>query len=62
MVWGDRGDETRGLKLVNRHSGGWKNAIGNLEAARRYYPDCKLFLVVPARLVFAHFSDCPVLV
>lgn len=29
-----------------QHRGGWKNAIGNLEAARRYYPDCKLFLVV----------------
>lgn len=25
---------------------GWKNAVGNLEAAKRHYPACRLFLVV----------------
>ena len=29
-----------------QHRGSWKNAIHNLEAVARYYPDCKLFLVV----------------
>jgi hypothetical protein len=29
-----------------QHRGQWKNAIGNLEAAKRYYPDCNLFLLV----------------
>ena len=29
-----------------QHRGDWKNAIGNLEAALRYYPDCKAFLIV----------------
>jgi hypothetical protein len=29
-----------------QHRGEWKNAIGNLEAIKRYYPSCKLFLVV----------------
>jgi hypothetical protein len=29
-----------------QHRGEWKNAIGNLEAMRRYNEDCKLFVIV----------------
>jgi hypothetical protein len=29
-----------------QHRGDWKNAIGNLEAVNRRYPDCKLFILV----------------
>lgn len=29
-----------------QHRGNWKNAIGNLEAVKRWNPDCRLFLVV----------------
>lgn len=46
LVWYGKSQRIITHAFEVQHRGEWKNAIGNLEAARRYYRDCKLFLLV----------------
>ena len=51
VVWfGQRSAGTPPREITHaievQHRGDWKNAIGNLEATKRRYPDCRLALVI----------------
>ncbi len=56
LVWYGRSLQPTHVFEV-QHRGGWKNAIGNLEAAKRRYPACKLFLVVHSEKQLGPISD-----
>ena len=46
IVWFSDASRSISHAFEVQNRGDWKNAIGNLEAVRRYFPECKLFLVV----------------
>ena len=45
IIWYSNNDQITHAFEV-QHRGEWKNAIGNLEAVKRRYPKCQLYLVV----------------
>jgi hypothetical protein len=46
VVWYSKLSSGIGHAFEVQHRGDWKNAVGNLEAVGRHFPNCKLFLVV----------------
>ena len=44
VIWCRGQDITHAFEVQNK--GDWRHAIGNLDAMKRYFPNCKLYLVV----------------